>query len=109
MRSTYWYCLKMSAKIRETIRRKQFAVGRVEFCPCGIFRCVDTTNWLITSAGDKRNFVKNAVNWALRQIGKRNPALRKKALQTATEILIKYPDSAAATWIANDALKELKK
>lgn len=64
---------------------------------------------IITHAEDKRNFVKKAVNWALRQIGKRNPALRKKAIQTAAEILKKYPDSSAATWVANDALKELKK
>jgi len=54
---------------------------------------------------DERNFVKKAVNWALRQIGKRNPVLNKKAIETAKEI--QKIDSKAAKWIANDALREL--
>ncbi len=57
---------------------------------------------------DERNFVKKAVNWALRQIGKRNFDLRKKAIKTAEEILKEYPDSKSAKWIANDALRELR-
>ncbi|MEK6221373.1 MAG: DNA alkylation repair protein, partial [Chloroflexota bacterium] len=56
-------------------------------------------------ATDKRNFVKKAVNWALRQIGKRNLALNKKAIRCAKEIL--ELDSKAAQWVAKDALKEL--
>lgn len=64
---------------------------------------------IIRHADDPRNFVKKAVNWALRQIGKRNPALRKKAIETAQEILVKYPESATAKWVAKDALKELNK
>ena len=56
-------------------------------------------------AGDERNFVKKAVNWALRQIGKRNADLHKAAIKTAEEIL--EMDSKAAKWIARDALKEL--
>lgn len=54
---------------------------------------------------DERNFVKKAVNWALRQIGKRNRSLNKKAIETAKEI--KKIDSNAAKWIASDALREL--
>jgi len=54
---------------------------------------------------DERNGVKKAVNWALRQIGKRNLVLNKAAIQTATEI--KKIDSPAARWIASDALREL--
>jgi len=54
---------------------------------------------------DARNFVKKAVNWALRQIGKRNKYLRKKALILAEEIL--KIDSKSAQWIAKDALREL--
>jgi 3-methyladenine DNA glycosylase AlkD len=57
-------------------------------------------------ADDKRNYVKKAVNWALRQIGKRNKNLNKKAIQTAIEIQ-KMP-SKSASWIASDALRELK-
>ncbi len=56
-------------------------------------------------ASDQRNFVKKAVNWALRQIGKRNLALNKKAVKVAKEI--QRIDSKAATWIAADALREL--
>lgn len=56
-------------------------------------------------ATDERNFVKKAVNWALRQIGKRNPKLRKLALQTTYEIL--KIDNKTSQWIAKDALKEL--
>ena len=54
---------------------------------------------------DERNFVKKAVNWALRQIGKRNINLNKKAIKIAKEI--KKIDSKSAKWIASDALREL--
>jgi 3-methyladenine DNA glycosylase AlkD len=57
------------------------------------------------AAGDDRNFVKKAVNWALRGIGKRNPALREKAIAVAREISLQ--DSRAARWVAGDALREL--
>jgi 3-methyladenine DNA glycosylase AlkD len=56
-------------------------------------------------AGDARNFVKKAVNWALRQIGKRNPALRAAAIASAERIAAQ--GSPSARWIASDALKEL--
>ena len=55
---------------------------------------------------DERNFVKKAVNWALRQIGKRNVALNKAAIKTAQEI--RKIDSPSARWIAADALRELE-
>jgi 3-methyladenine DNA glycosylase AlkD len=57
-------------------------------------------------AYDERNFVKKAVNWALRQIGKRNSLLHKEAVETAMRI--SRQDHAAAKWIARDALRELK-
>ena len=57
-------------------------------------------------ATDERNFVKKAVNWALRQIGKRNLALNKHAVKTAREI--QKLDSKSARWIAADALNELE-
>ena len=56
-------------------------------------------------ATDQRNFVKKAVNWALRQIGKRNLKLNGAALKTAEEI--KKIDSRSARWIASDAIREL--
>jgi len=56
-------------------------------------------------ATDKRNFVKKAVNWALRQIGKRNLNLNDKAIEIAKEI--RQLDSKSAKWIATDALREL--
>jgi 3-methyladenine DNA glycosylase AlkD len=55
---------------------------------------------------DERNFVRKAINWALRQIGKRNANLKKAAIKLAEEI--KEIDSKTARWIANDALRELK-
>ena len=57
-------------------------------------------------ATDDRNFVKKAVNWALRQIGKRNLALNGKAIAVAEEIA--KMDSRPARWIAKDALRELQ-
>jgi len=56
-------------------------------------------------ASDERNFVKKAVNWALRQIGKRNRALNRGAVRTAHAI--RRQDTLSARWIAADALREL--
>jgi len=56
-------------------------------------------------SADDRNFVKKAVNWALRQIGKRNVALNRAAVTTAEEI--RKMDSKSARWIGLDALREL--
>jgi len=57
-------------------------------------------------AVDERNFVKKAVNWALRQIGKRNRALNRDAIAAAKRI--RKIDSRSARWIAADALRELE-
>jgi len=54
---------------------------------------------------DDRNYVKKAVNWALRQIGKRNLNLNGKAIKIAKEI--QKMDSKTAKWIASDAIREL--
>jgi 3-methyladenine DNA glycosylase AlkD len=56
-------------------------------------------------ADDDRNFVKKAVNWALRQIGKRSLNLNKLAIETAKRI--KLQDTKPGRWIAADALREL--
>ncbi|MEO8285410.1 MAG: DNA alkylation repair protein [Chloroflexota bacterium] len=60
---------------------------------------------IVRESTDERNFVKKAVNWSLRQIGKRNPTLNKAAIETAQEIA-SLP-SRSARWIAKDALREL--
>jgi 3-methyladenine DNA glycosylase AlkD len=59
-------------------------------------------------ADDERNFVKKSVNWALRQIGKRNDFLRNRAMEAAGTILKEKADSPAARWVARDALRELE-
>jgi 3-methyladenine DNA glycosylase AlkD len=61
---------------------------------------------IIRGATDERNFVKKAVNWALRNIGKRNLKLNEAAINTAKEI--QRFDSKAARWIAGDAIRELE-
>ncbi len=63
---------------------------------------------VVREASDERVYVKRAVNWALRQIGKRNARLNALSLKTAEEILARYPRSKAARWIARDALRELQ-
>lgn len=60
---------------------------------------------IVQGATDDRNFVKKAVNWALRQIGKRNLRLNKMAIEVGLEI--KSIDSRTARWVASDALREL--
>ena len=66
---------------------------------------IDLLPLLITHAVDDRNYVKKAVNWALRSIGKRNLSLNKKALATAAEI--QKLQARSARWIASDAIREL--
>ena len=55
---------------------------------------------------DDRNFVRKAVNWALRQIGKRNPVLNARAIEYARRIEAR--GTRASRWIARDALRELE-
>ena len=61
---------------------------------------------ILKGSTDERNFVRKAVNWALRQIGKRNLDLNKEAIAVSNEM--KAIDSKSARWIANDALRELQ-
>ena len=80
---------------RMAVRRKDLADSVfLEFLPL-----------IRREATDDRNFVRKAVNWALRQIGKRNPRLRRAAIAEAKAIA--KIDSRAARWIAADALREL--
>ena len=61
---------------------------------------------IIEGSSDQRNFVKKAVNWALRQIGKRNLKLNNEAVATA--LRIQRLGEGPAKWIASDALRELR-
>lgn len=58
------------------------------------------------AATDERNFVKKGVNWALRGIGRRSPALRKAAIAMARKLAAN--EAAAPRWIGKDALRDLK-
>jgi 3-methyladenine DNA glycosylase AlkD len=55
---------------------------------------------------DDRTYVKKAVSWALRQIGKRSLGLNAKAIRTAEQI--GRIDASASRWVARDALRELR-
>ena len=68
-------------------------------------RFIELLPVIIREATDERNFVKKAVNWALRNIGKRNLNLNRAAINAAKEI--QRLDSKAARWIAADAIREL--
>lgn len=58
-------------------------------------------------AQDERNFVKKAVNWALRQIGKARPGLASRCIQLAKELA--ESESKSARWVGKDALREFEK
>ncbi len=103
-------------KAREWTKRKEEFVKRAGFvlmaCLAVHDKKADDKKFLAflpiikREARDERNFVRKAVNWALRQIGKRSKALNAAAVKTASEI--SRIDSKAARWIAADALRELE-
>ncbi|MFA5107729.1 MAG: DNA alkylation repair protein [Patescibacteria group bacterium] len=70
-----------------------------QFVP--LLRCIEQ------QADDPRNFVKKAINWALRQIGKRSPVLAKKAVPVARKLAASK--NPAARWVGSDALREFIK
>ena len=69
-------------------------------------RFIEWLSVIAHSATDERNYVKKAVNWALRQIGKRNAGLNEAAIAAAEKI--RKLDSKSARWIASNAARELK-
>ncbi len=69
-------------------------------------RFIELFPLIVRGATDGRNYVKKAVNWALRNIGKRNPRLNRESITVAREI--QRLDSKAARWIASDAIRELE-
>ncbi|WP_157015476.1 DNA alkylation repair protein [Mesorhizobium xinjiangense] len=93
---------------REYVRRAAFAM--IAACAVHLKAAPDTTflQWLDlieTHAGDGRNFVKKAVNWALRQIGKRSASLHAPALALAERLAAS--DEGTRRWIGRDAVREL--
>ncbi|MGD0724244.1 MAG: DNA alkylation repair protein [Spirochaetia bacterium] len=67
----------------------------------------DLYPFIITGATDERNYVKKAVSWALRNIGKRSSGLNLSAIRVAEKLL--NTGSKSARWIGSDALRELAK
>lgn len=61
---------------------------------------------MVAHANDERTYVMKGINWALRQIGKRNPDLYREALDVAQTILAR--DTKPARWIAKDAIRQLQ-
>ncbi len=63
---------------------------------------------IIENANDERNYIKKAVNWALRQIGKRNKNLASEAVKVCYILREVHNNSKSARWIATDAERELR-
>ncbi|CAJ36761.1 DNA alkylation repair protein [Methanocella arvoryzae] len=105
----YEKCFEWSLDEREFVKRAAFAnMASLALydkqAPDGQFRQFFPV--IIRESTDGRNMVKKSVNWALRQIGKRNLALNAEAIAVGRELL--KSDSSAARWIARDAVKELE-
>ena len=104
----YKKCYEWSERDEEFVKRAGFVLmARLAVCD----KIAENSEFLKflpiikAHSTDERNMVKKGINWALRQIGKRNRPLNIEALKTTREIL--ENDSKHAQWIAKDALKEL--
>jgi 3-methyladenine DNA glycosylase AlkD len=105
----YAKALEWSARDEEFVRRAGFSLmayiaSHAKSLPPEAFE--PFLSAILSRANDERNFVKKAVNWALRGIGKRSLSLNARAITVAQQMLA-FP-SRAARWNANDALKELQ-
>lgn len=108
-RFAYGKAVEWASREEEYVKRAGFALMAVlavhdKEAPDSVF-----LSWLpilLRESTDERAYVKKAVNWALRQIGKRNLRLNKAAI--ATGVRISRLDSKASRWIASDALRELR-
>lgn len=104
----YQKCVEWSSREEEFVKRAGFALMArlaVSDKKAGDEQFAEFFPIIKREAADNRNYVKKAVNWALRQIGKRNRSLNRVAISTAKEI--QEIDSKSARWIASDALREL--
>lgn len=112
----FWKTEFAHAKALEWSRRDEEFVRRAGFVMMAVLAVHDKAapdsrfmrylSAVRRGARDERNLVRKAVNWALRQIGKRDQALNGRAIETAEKIA--GLDSKAARWIASDALRELR-
>jgi 3-methyladenine DNA glycosylase AlkD len=107
--SAYKKCHEWSDRQEEFVKRAAFALMAYlavsdKASPDRTF--LDFLPLIKSEAGDERNYVKKAVNWGLRQIGKRNRRLNQAAIKAAQEI--HALNSPSARWIASDALRELR-
>ena len=105
----YKKAIEWSSRSEEFVKRAGFALMAV--LTVGDKKAKDEKfvkflPYIIRESTDGRNYVKKAVNWALRQIGKRNLNLNRIAIKAGEEIY--NIDSRSAKWIASDALRELK-
>ncbi len=106
--SAYAKCREWSSRWEEYVKRAGFTLmARLAVSD----KTADDAHFeqffpiIIREAQDSRNYVKKAINWALRQIGKRNLALNRAAIAAAE--VIRERDSKSARWVANAALREL--
>jgi 3-methyladenine DNA glycosylase AlkD len=101
-------CIEWSSRDEEYVKRASFALMAalaVHDKKTGdeVFRSY--LQIIERESSDGRAYVKKGINWALRQIGKRNMSLNEEAIQVAERI--GGTDSSAARWVASDALREL--
>ena len=111
----YAYAKPAWSKVAAWSRRREEFVKRASFSLIAYLSYKDQTapdarfalflRVIEREAHDERNFVKKAVNWALRNIGKRNVRLNREAIRAAERI--RQQGSRSARWIAADALREL--
>ena len=97
-----------AARREEFVRRAAFALLAtlaVHDKQADDQRFVAALTLIEAAASDERNYVKKAVNWALRNIGKRNPALNAAGIAAARRI--QQQGTKSARWIAADGMREL--
>jgi len=108
-RFAYQKCVEWSARREEFVKRAGFALMAGLAVADKAARdnaFMKLLSLIKRAARDERRMVRKGVNWALRQIGKRNARLNRAALAACREIY--RLDSRAAHWIASDARRELQ-
>ncbi|MDE1833005.1 MAG: DNA alkylation repair protein [Candidatus Micrarchaeota archaeon] len=108
-KDAYMKAAEWSKRDREYVRRAGFAmmaVLAVHDKEANDQRFINFIPLIVEGSDDERNFVKKAVSWALRNIGKRNKRLNREAIAVAERIGTR--DSASAKWVASDVIRELR-
>ncbi len=98
-----------SDRVEEFVKRAAFvliAITAVHNKTANDKYFIDFFPLLIKGSTDERNFVRKAVNWAIRSIGKKNLNLNNEAINLSNKI--SQIESKSAHWIAADAIRELK-